>query len=310
MLQEKYAAIVIPPLPSKQYNGRFEAAFIEQRQLGLLYFLNKVAWHPVLRASPAFLHFMECADQKAWKEGKRRTEKDTVKGAVFFKTINHDGRLPADADQQIDGFKKTVAQLTRRCGMMAASNVAVMARGQALANDYKKFGAAARHLGAVEDGFKCWRSNCEVCEQFCAAWKSMGDCADTVAELHKKNSESNFRHLQFLLGQYQEQIVEYQDMVKTRDAALGTYISSQGKAKGGDSKVLEDMKARVDVVTSMTLAEINNFHLQRLAEFKQAALDFVDAQIEHNSKILAAWQQTRAQFDAVVSEPANTPLIK
>lgn len=44
--------------------------------------------HPVLAHCDVFQHFLTCgADEKAWKQGKRKAERDELVGANFFLTI-------------------------------------------------------------------------------------------------------------------------------------------------------------------------------------------------------------------------------
>lgn len=73
-LTEKYPFVVIPSLPDKQLQGRFETQFVENRMRKLERFLNRVVQHPMLRSSAVLHHFITSSDVKEWKEGKRREE--------------------------------------------------------------------------------------------------------------------------------------------------------------------------------------------------------------------------------------------
>lgn len=91
-LQLKYSVIAIPPLPDKQISGRYEDTFIEHRKTQLQAFVNCVCRHPVLSRSPVWLHFITCTDEKQWKAGKRRAEKDELVGPKFFMMIRAPNR--------------------------------------------------------------------------------------------------------------------------------------------------------------------------------------------------------------------------
>lgn len=87
-LVERFPVISVPHLPEKQATGRFEEDFISKRRKGLIWWMNHMTSHPVLARCDVFQHFLTCgADEKAWKQGKRRAEKDELVGANFFLTI-------------------------------------------------------------------------------------------------------------------------------------------------------------------------------------------------------------------------------
>ncbi|EPQ26497.1 uncharacterized protein PFL1_05819 [Pseudozyma flocculosa PF-1] len=66
-LTKHFPALVIPPLPEKQYSGRFAAEFIETRRADLELWLGRIVRHPVLRYTEAVLFFLSCDDELEWK---------------------------------------------------------------------------------------------------------------------------------------------------------------------------------------------------------------------------------------------------
>lgn len=87
-LVERFPVISVPHLPEKQATGRFEEDFISKRRKGLIWWMNHMISHPVLARCDVFQHFLTCgADEKAWKQGKRKAERDELVGANFFLTI-------------------------------------------------------------------------------------------------------------------------------------------------------------------------------------------------------------------------------
>ncbi|XP_060090973.1 sorting nexin-33-like [Heteronotia binoei] len=81
-LVEKFPVISVPHLPEKQATGRFEEDFISKRRKGLAWWMDHMCSHPVLAQCDAFQHFLTCPsmDEKAWKQGKRKAEKDEMVG--------------------------------------------------------------------------------------------------------------------------------------------------------------------------------------------------------------------------------------
>ena len=77
--------------------GRYEEEFIEHRMNQLQSFVDRVCHHPVLSQSEVWQHFLTCTDEKRWKSGKRKAEKDPLTGGTVFMTIRTPER-PMDPD--------------------------------------------------------------------------------------------------------------------------------------------------------------------------------------------------------------------
>lgn len=60
-------------------------------------FVDRVCRHPILSQSDVWKHFITCTDEKRWKTGKRKAEKDALVGGSLFMAI----KVPEKAiDQQ------------------------------------------------------------------------------------------------------------------------------------------------------------------------------------------------------------------
>nr|XP_005994964.1 PREDICTED: sorting nexin-33 [Latimeria chalumnae] len=106
-LLHKFTVISVPHLPEKQATGRFEDDFIEKRKRRLILWMDHMTSHPVLSQYEGFQHFLECTDDKAWKLGKRRAEKDEMVGASFLLTfqIPTEHQDLQDVEDRVDSFK-------------------------------------------------------------------------------------------------------------------------------------------------------------------------------------------------------------
>ena len=58
-------------------------------------FVNRICRHPVLSQSEVWNHFLTCTDDKRWKTGKRKAEKDPLFGGSLYLAV----RVP---DKQLD----------------------------------------------------------------------------------------------------------------------------------------------------------------------------------------------------------------
>lgn len=61
-LSRRLPGIALPPLPEKQYAGRFSEAFIEARRGDLERYIARVARHPVARYAEVLTFFLSCED--------------------------------------------------------------------------------------------------------------------------------------------------------------------------------------------------------------------------------------------------------
>lgn len=86
-LVEKFLLVPVPALPDKQISGRYQDEFLAHRQHRLQQWVSYVCRHPLLRECDVWKHFLTCTDEKRWKEGKRKAEKDELVGAAFLLSV-------------------------------------------------------------------------------------------------------------------------------------------------------------------------------------------------------------------------------
>ncbi|KAH0627935.1 hypothetical protein JD844_008525 [Phrynosoma platyrhinos] len=153
-LVEKFPVISVPHLPEKQATGRFEEDFISKRRKGLAWWMDHMCSHPVLAQCDAFQHFLTCpsTDEKAWKQGKRKAEKDEMVGANFFLTISVPAGGPAALDLQeveskVDGFKSFTKKMDEST-IQLSQTVNEFARKQVTGfkKEYQKMGHSFKGL--------------------------------------------------------------------------------------------------------------------------------------------------------------------
>jgi hypothetical protein len=59
-LSRRLPGIILPPLPEKQYAGRFSEDFVEARRGDLERYLNKIVRHPIVRYAEVVTFFLGC----------------------------------------------------------------------------------------------------------------------------------------------------------------------------------------------------------------------------------------------------------
>uniref|UniRef100_UPI00398F56C2 sorting nexin-18-like n=1 Tax=Pristiophorus japonicus TaxID=55135 RepID=UPI00398F56C2 len=129
-LVEKFPVISVPHIVEKQATGCFEEDFSSKRKKGLNLWMNHMTSHPVLARCDAFQHFLTCNDEKAWKQGKRKAEKDDMVGGNFFLTLSTP-QSPLDlqeVESRVDGFKTFTKRMDE--SVFQLSHTAEFARKQ------------------------------------------------------------------------------------------------------------------------------------------------------------------------------------
>ena len=63
VLSRRLPGIALPPLPEKQYAGRFSSDFIEARRGDLERYLNKIVRHPIVRYAQILTAFLSCESE-------------------------------------------------------------------------------------------------------------------------------------------------------------------------------------------------------------------------------------------------------
>ncbi|XP_028905968.1 sorting nexin-18 [Ornithorhynchus anatinus] len=219
-LAEKFPVISVPHLPEKQATGRFEEDFISKRRKGLVWWMDHMVSHPVLARCDAFAHFLTCgADEKAWKQGKRKAERDEMVGANFFLTLSTPPAAALDLQEvegRVDGFKAftkkmddSALQLNHTANEFARKQVTGFRK------EYQKVGQSFRGLGqAFEMDQQAFSAGLN------RAIASTGDAYDAIGELFADQPRRDLDPVMDLLALYQGHLANFPDIIHVQKGAL------------------------------------------------------------------------------------------
>lgn len=119
-LAKCYSALIIPPLPEKQYSGRFASDFIETRRADLEMWISRLVRHPVLRYSGPVRFFLSCEDEAEWRANASVLLRDGSAGGVFAQTwhpdFNFDSLEAAVEAERMDAFLKALEKTINGVG--------------------------------------------------------------------------------------------------------------------------------------------------------------------------------------------------
>ncbi|KAI1233205.1 Sorting nexin-18, partial [Lamprotornis superbus] len=215
-LAEKFPVISVPHLPEKQATGRFEEDFISKRRKGLAWWMDHMCSHPVLAQCDAFQHFLTCpsTDEKTWKQGKRKAEKDEMVGANFFLTIS----VPAgsetgldlhEIESQVDGFKAFMKKMDESALQLNhTANEFALKQVTGFKKEYQKVGHS----------FKCLSQAFELDQQAFSAGLNQAiaftaEAYDAIGDLFADQPRQDVHAVMDLLTLYQGHLANFPDII-------------------------------------------------------------------------------------------------
>uniref|UniRef100_A0A914UNS1 PX domain-containing protein n=1 Tax=Plectus sambesii TaxID=2011161 RepID=A0A914UNS1_9BILA len=298
-LTEKYILTPIPPLPEKQVSGRYEEDLIEHRKQILQLWVNKLCRHPVLSQSDVWIHFLTCTDEKQWKIGKRKSEKDEYTGGNFFQSITIPGQ-PLDT-AEVERHVETFSRMTRS---LDDSVRGLFDR----ANETHK-----RHIGPYKASFQKMASAFEALghsfeldqsphnQSITQAIKQTSTVYRTIGDMHEQQPKKDLEPLLDALYAYKGMLSTVPDIVHVHKSALSKLkenekLSAEGKIPQAEA---EAVRMRVDTTSYAMLAEINHFSKERVADFKVTMVDYLRQQVHFYEQIAAQLQGALIQFENV-----------
>ncbi|KAF5905610.1 sorting nexin-18, partial [Clarias magur] len=212
-LVEKFPVISVPHIPEKQATGRFEEDFISKRRKGLIWWMNHMTSHPVLSRCDVFQHFLTCSstDEKSWKQGKRKAEKDEMVGANFFLTIS----TPAssldlqEVESKTDGFRGFTKKMDDSV-MQVNGTLNEFARKQitGFKKEYQKVGQAFKSLSQA---FELDQQTYSAGLNHALAYT--GEAYEAIGDYFAEQPKQDVDPVLDLLALYQGHLANYPDII-------------------------------------------------------------------------------------------------
>ncbi|XP_077367184.1 sorting nexin-9b isoform X2 [Festucalex cinctus] len=296
LLDKFGSAIPIPSLPDKQVTGRFEEEFIKMRMERLQGWMSRMCRHPVVAGSEVFQLFLTYKDEKDWKTGKRKAEKDETVGVMIFTTIE-----PEAADLDPLEVEHKCEQFSRFTKAMDDGVKEILTVGHEhwkrctgpLPKEYQRIGKAFQNLSSVftSSGYQGEET---LTDAMTAAGKTYEEIAQLVAEQPKKD-------LHFLM----ETNNEYKGLLGCFPDTIGVHKAAIDKVKEGDKLVATSkispqekvtMAKRVSTMSYALQAEMNHFHSNRIYDYNRVMQLYLEEQVKFYETIAAKLRQAHSQF--------------
>ncbi|XP_024859044.2 sorting nexin-9-like, partial [Kryptolebias marmoratus] len=299
-LLEKFSSLLpIPSLPDKQVTGRFDEDFIRMRMERLQAWMTRMCRHPVVSQSEVFQLFLTYKDEKEWKAGKRRAEKDEMVGPMMFTLIEPEAAELdlTQVDQQCEQYSRFTKSMDD--GVRELLNVGHTHWKRCtgpLPKEYERIGRAFQNLSIVFSSSK-YPGEETLTNAMTAAGKTYEEIAQIVAEQPQKDLhfllETNSEY-KGLLGCFPEIITVQKaavDKVKEADRLV-----SAGKINNSDRKCINH---RISCMSYALQAEMNHFHSNRIHDYNRVMQFYLEQQVAFYQQIADKLREALSHFNTL-----------
>uniref|UniRef100_A0A674P8C0 Sorting nexin n=1 Tax=Takifugu rubripes TaxID=31033 RepID=A0A674P8C0_TAKRU len=283
LLDKFGSAIPIPSLPDKQVTGRFEEEFIKMRMERLQAWMTRMCRHPVVSNSEVFQTFLTYKDEKDWKTGKRKAEKDETVGVMIFSTIETEA-----PDLGAHEVEQKCEQFSRFTKAMDDGVKEILTVGH---EHWKRCtGPVDTKVGRVSTT----SGESTLTDAMTAAGQTYEEIAQLVAEQPKKD-------LHFLM----ETNNEYKALLGCFPDTIGVHKAAIDKVKEGDKLVAAGkitsqdkvtMAKRVSTMSYSLQAEMNHFHNNRIYDYNRVMQQYLEEQVKFYETIAEKLRNAHRQF--------------
>ncbi|XP_051797698.1 sorting nexin-9-like [Acanthochromis polyacanthus] len=296
-LLEKFGSLLpIPSLPDKQVTGRFEEDFIRMRMERLQAWMTRMCRHPVVSQSDVFQLFLTYKDEKEWKSGKRKAEKDETVGPMMFSLVEPEAAEldAAQVEQRCEQYSRFTKSMDD--GVRELLNVGHTHWKRCtgpLPKEYERIGRAFRNLSTVFSSSK-YPGEETLTDALTAAGKTYEEIAQIVAQQPQKDLyfllETNSEY-KGLLGCFPEIIAVHKAAVeKVKEADR---LVSAGKISSGDKR---SMNQRSSSMSYSLQAEMNHFHSNRIYDYNRVMQLYLEQQVTFYQQIADKLRGALSQF--------------
>uniref|UniRef100_A0A4W6D3V0 Sorting nexin n=1 Tax=Lates calcarifer TaxID=8187 RepID=A0A4W6D3V0_LATCA len=296
LLDKFGSAIPIPSLPDKQVTGRFEEEFIKMRMERLQGWMTRMCRHPVVSSSEVFQLFLTYKDEKDWKMGKRKAEKDETVGVMIFSTIEPEAPDldPVEVEQKCEQFSRfTKAMDDGVKEILTVGHEHWKRCTGPLPKEYQRIGKAFQNLSSVFNS-SGYQGESTLTDAMTEAGKTYEEIGQMFAEQPKKD-------LHFLM----ETNNEYKGLLGCFPDTIGVHKAAIDKVKEADKLVATSkitpqdkvtMAKRVSTMSYTLQAEMNHFHSNRIYDYNRVMQLYLEEQVKFYETIAAKLRQAHGQF--------------
>lgn len=300
-LVEKFCLLPIPPLPDKQISGRYEEQFVEHRRVQLQEFVDWVCRHPVISRCEVWNHFLTCVDDKMWKSGKRKAERDPFVGMTYCLAISPPDKqlLPSYVDPQMENCSQFIHAMDS-----SVRNLLTIANDNA-----KRYQVQCKkELQRIGDGLSDLAKALNIDERRCPSkgGQSLSEVVGRIGgifigigQLYGDQPKQDWIPFSDRLHIYRGILNSFPEILSTHKGAMQKRKECErltGESKMNNAQ-MADVNRRTDVISYAILAEMSHFKQERDSHLKDTLKSFIGEQIKFYSEVVKSLQQAYQHFD-------------
>ncbi|ORZ10821.1 hypothetical protein BCR42DRAFT_422091 [Absidia repens] len=219
----EFPACIIPYPPEKHRmryikGDRFDKDFIEKRRLGLQWFLNRIARHPLLQASQCTRVFLESGDFKNDKQMQsKRIPSHASVFSVFGDTFSKPFSKVKKPDDRFVMMKEAVGKFEDNLDIVERIYSRIGRRQQDLEQDYREFSNSIRGLSVLEPKVE------RKLRQFAETMESYAGCISDLTKNEDTTYLNNIHELLTYCRATKDQLQE-RDQKQVNFEDLSTYL--------------------------------------------------------------------------------------
>uniref|UniRef100_A0A3B3RJD1 Sorting nexin n=1 Tax=Paramormyrops kingsleyae TaxID=1676925 RepID=A0A3B3RJD1_9TELE len=299
-LLEKFGSVIpIPSLPDKQVTGRFEEEFIKLRMERLQGWMTRMCRHPIVSDSEVLQLFLTYKDEKEWKSGKRRAEKDETVGVMTFSLIEPEAPELAvtEVEQKCESFSRfTKAMDDRVKELLTVGHDHWKRCTGPLPKQYQKIGKAFQNLSTVFNS-----SRYQGTETLTNALTATGKMYEEIANIVSEQPKKDMHFLVELNNEYKSLLGCFPDTINVHKAAIE-------KVKDSDKLVATNkinpqdkhtMAKRLSNMSYSLQAEMNHFHSNRIHDYNRVMQLYLTEQVKFYEMIADKLREALNQFTTI-----------
>ncbi|XP_030372576.1 sorting nexin lst-4 [Scaptodrosophila lebanonensis] len=300
-LVDKFCLIPVPPLPDKQISGRYEEQFVEHRRVQLQEFVDWVCRHPVISKCEVWYHFLTCTDEKIWKSGKRKAERDPYMGVNYCLAIvaPEKNLLQSKVDAQMESGSQFIHSMD-----VAIRNLNTIANDmvkRSLTQSKKEFQRVGDGLSdlakslAIDERRAPTRDGVPLSESV----GRIGGIYIGIGQMYGDQPKHDWIPLSDRMHIYRGVLNCFPDIFSTQKGAIQKRkdcerITGEGKMSNAQ---LQDVFRRTDIISYTVLAEMTHFKAERDTHLKQTLKSFIEEQIKFYQGVVARLQEAHRQIE-------------
>ncbi|KAJ6226315.1 sorting nexin [Anaeramoeba flamelloides] len=314
-LCERYESLLIPHLPKKEVLKRFREEFILKRLWGLEKFVNRVIAHPILRNSSIVIHFLNNPLKGNWKPCKREIERENREYAPFYQSVNFPkSNNLINSKNEYKHFKNTTSTLNKYSKTVTSLSVVIdmeyLEHSEIIQTLGKQLVALAFNRG---NGIG-WREVCQPSKKVEEAIIGLGSHFESMGKsLHELVIRENYEQSEIFkdfvkLNKNQLKLIKNnqstEESVKSKTVKIENFEKTNSNSNQIDNikqykNRIENEKLKGNIISKITVTELESLHFLRTFEFKETFNSFVDNKILYHDQMAEHWGNVLKLVDQI-----------